>query len=67
MATESEVFGSCAEEIDVAVEVESRVVWLCCAWKYLRFIVAGKVPQYLRWRREMLPGIGSRLGLVWGG
>ena len=48
MATGSEVFGSCVGEIDVAVGIENRDAWLCCGWKYLTFIVAGKVPQYLR-------------------
>jgi hypothetical protein len=35
MATESEVYGSCVEEIDVSVEVENRGVGLCCGWKLM--------------------------------
>ena len=38
MATESEVFGSCVEEIDVSAGMENRDTWLCCGWKYLGFI-----------------------------
>ena len=45
MAIVSDVFGSCAGEIDVAVEVENRGVWLCCGWKYLGCFGAGKVAQ----------------------
>ena len=67
MGIESEVFGSCVEEKNVSVEIKNRGVWLCCGLKYLGFILAGKVAQNLRWRWEMVPGIGSRLGLVWGG
>jgi hypothetical protein len=35
MAIESEVFGSCVEEIDVSVGMENRGVWLRCGWNYL--------------------------------
>ena len=38
MVIESEVFGSCVEEIDVSVGMENRGVWLCCGWGYLSFI-----------------------------
>ena len=38
MAIESEVFGSCVEEIVVSVEIVNRSVWLCCGWNYLSFI-----------------------------
>jgi hypothetical protein len=62
MAIVSEVFGSCVGEIDVSVEVENSEVLLCCEWKKLRLILAGKASQYLRWRSEMVPGIGRRLG-----
>ena len=41
MAIESEVFGSCVEEIVVSVEIENRGVWLCCGWNYLVFIMLG--------------------------
>ena len=58
MAIENEVFGSCVGEINVSVEVEKSQVWLCCGLIYLGFILAGKVAQYLRWRLEMVPGIG---------
>jgi len=34
MVIESEVLGSCVEEIDVSVEIKNRGVWLCCEWKY---------------------------------
>jgi hypothetical protein len=58
MAIVSEVFGSSVGEVDVSVGMENRGAWLCCRWKYLRFISAGNVPQYLRWRRKMVPDIG---------
>ena len=67
MAIGSEVFGSCVGEIDVSVGMENRGVLLCCGWKYLRFILAGKVAQVWRQWVLMVPGIGSRLELVEGG
>ena len=66
MARVSEVLGSCDGEIDVAVGMENGDAWLCCGWNYLGFISAGEVAQYLRWRWEMVPGIGRsfrRFGL----
>ncbi len=45
MAIESEVFGRCVGEIDVSVEVENSEPWLCCGWKYLRFIWEAKAAQ----------------------
>ena len=45
MVIESEVFGSSVGEIVVSVEIENRDVWLCCGWKYLRLLRAGKVAQ----------------------
>ena len=65
MAIKNDVFGSCVGEIDVSVEIENRDVWLCCGLKYLGFILAGKVAQNLRWRWEMVPGIGWRFGVLW--
>ena len=64
MAIESEVFGSCLKEIDVSVEIENRGGWLCCGWKYLRFIWRGKAAQDWRNRWVVVPGIGGlfRLG-----
>ena len=62
MAIESEVFGSCAGEIDVSVEIKNVVVWLCCGWNYLGLILAGKVAEDWRWRRAMVPGIGWHFG-----
>ena len=62
MATESEVFGSCVGEIDVSVEVENRGGWLYCGWIYLGFTLPQKGAQYLRWRLEMVPGIGGCFG-----
>ena len=59
MGIGSEVFASCVGGIDVSVEIENRGVWLCCGLIYLGFILAGKVAQNLRWRWEMVPGIGS--------
>ena len=61
MAIRSEVFGSCVGEIDVSVEIENRDAWLCCGWKYLRIIWAGKAAQ--DWQRgwEMMPGIPEDL------
>ena len=62
MVIESEVFGSSVGEIVVSVEIENRDIWLCCGWKYLRFILAGKVAQCLRWRWEVVPVIGWSFG-----
>ena len=59
MATESEVFGSCVGDIFVSLEQKNVVVWLCCGLIYLGFILAGKAAQCLRWRWEMVPGIGG--------
>jgi hypothetical protein len=59
MAIESEVFGSCVGEINVSVEKKNRGAWLCCGWKYLRFVLAGKAAQDWRWRWAMVPGIGG--------
>ena len=62
MAIESDVFGSCIGEIDVSVEVENSEVWLCCGWKYLGYILAGKV--------AVEAGDGARyrkpIGACWG-
>jgi hypothetical protein len=58
MAIKSEVFGRCVEEIDVSVEVKYEGRWLCCGWKYLRFIWADKAAQNWRLRVMMVPGIG---------
>jgi len=58
MAIKSEVFGSCVEEIDVSVGMENRDVWLGCGLNCLGFILFGNAAQYLRWRSEMVPGIG---------
>jgi hypothetical protein len=60
MAIRSEVFVSSVEEIDVSVDIENRDTWLCYGWNYLGSILAGKAAQYLRWRLEMVPGIGGR-------
>ena len=60
MTIESEVCGRCVAVIDVSVGMENRGDWLCYGWKYLGFILARKVAQYLRWRWEMVPGIGGR-------
>ena len=60
MAIEGEVFGRSVEEISVSVVVKYGDAWLCCEWRYLRFILAGKAAQCLRWRWEMVPGIGCR-------
>ena len=62
MAIGSEVFGSCVGEIDVSVEIENSDVWLCCGWKYLVFILAGKAAQDWQWRWTMVPGIGGHFG-----
>ena len=64
MAIESEVFGSCVGEINVSVEVENRGGWLCCGWKYLRFVLAGKVAQVWRNRWVVVPGIEGNLGAL---
>ena len=57
-AIKSEVFGRCVKEIDVSVEVKYRRSWLCCVWKYLRFIWEAKAAQDRQWRWAMVPGIG---------
>ena len=67
MAIESEVFGSCAGEINVSVEIEKRGAWLCCGWIHLGFILTLKVAQYLLCRWAMVPGNGWDLRLVEGG
>jgi len=58
MAIKSEVFGRCVEEIDLSVEVEYEGRWLCCGWKYLRFIWARKAAQNRRYRWVMVQSIG---------
>ena len=64
MAIGSEVFGRCVGEIYVLVEIENRGVWLCCGLIYLSLFGAGNAAQYLRWRWEMVPGIGGILRLA---
>ena len=59
MAIRDEVFGSCVGEINVSAELKNGDAWLCCGWKYLVFILAGKVPHDWLWRWEMVPGIGG--------
>ena len=65
MAIVCEVFDSCAGVIDISVGMENRGVWLCCGVIFIRFILAGKVAQYLRWGWVMVPGIGSYLRCFW--
>ena len=60
MVIEGEVTGSGVGEIDVSVEVENSEVWLCCGWKYMRFVLAGKAAQDWQWRWVMVPGIGGQ-------
>ena len=62
MAIESEVFGSCVGEIDVSVEKKNRCDRLCCGCKFLRIILAGKVPCEWLWRWGVVPGIGGHFG-----
>ena len=38
MAIGSEVPGRCVEEIEISVGVDYEGRWLCCGWKYLKFI-----------------------------
>ena len=64
IAIESEVFGSCVGKLDVSVGMENRVDWLCCGLIYLSLFGAGNAAQYLRWRWEMVPGIGGILRLA---
>ena len=66
MGIVSEVFGRCVKEIDVYLEVEYEGRWLCCGWKSLRFIWAGRAAQYWRWRWEMVPGIEFAFKCFWG-
>jgi hypothetical protein len=42
MGIKSEVFGSCAGEINVSVEIKNRGVWLCCGWKYMYEVYFGR-------------------------
>jgi hypothetical protein len=65
MGIVSEVFGRCVEEIDVYVEVECGDVWLCCGWKYLRFIWEGRAAQDWLQRWVRVPGIGSAFRCFW--
>ena len=67
MTIRSKVFGSCIGGIDVSVGMENRGDWLCCGWKYLGFILAGKAAQDWCRRVVMVPGIGGLLRLVGGG
>jgi len=50
MEIKSEVFVRCVGGIDVSVEVEYGDDWLCCGWKYLRFILEAKAAQNRRWK-----------------
>ena len=52
MAIRSEVFGSCVGEINVSVELKNGDAWLCCGWKYMRFILEGGAAQDRQWRRR---------------
>ena len=45
MAIGSEVCGNYLEEIDVSVDAKYEGRWLCCGWKYLRFIWEAKAAQ----------------------
>jgi hypothetical protein len=65
MATRYKAFGSCGGEINVPVDMEYRDIWFSCGWKYLRFTLAGKVPQDWLWRWEMVPGIGKYFKISW--
>ena len=67
MAIEREVFGSCVGEIFVSVVVKYGDAWLCCEWSYFLFTWASKGAQNLRWKWEMVPGIGVCFGLFDGG
>jgi hypothetical protein len=62
MAIGNEVSGECVEGINVVVEVQKEEAWLCCGWKYLRFIWEAKAAQNLRRRSVMVPGIGCCFG-----
>ena len=59
MVIEGEVTGSCVEEIDVSVEIKNVVVWLCCGWNYLGFMLVGKAAKDWCRRVVMVPGIGG--------
>jgi hypothetical protein len=37
-----EVFHGCAEDICISVELKNADVFLCCGWKYVRFILVAK-------------------------
>jgi len=58
MEIKSEVFGRCVEGIFVSVEVEYEGRWLCCEWKYLRFVWAAKAAQNRQCGWIKVPGIG---------
>jgi hypothetical protein len=45
IAAGSEVSGSCVGGIFVSVEIKNRGIWLCCGYKYLRFILEGRAAQ----------------------
>ena len=62
----SEVFGRYVAEIDVSVETKNVVVWLCCGWNYLGFMLVGKAATDWCSRVVMVPGIGGLLWLVGG-
>ena len=65
MALGCEVFGNCVGGIDVSVEVEYGDDWLCCGWKYMGFVLAGKAPQDWLQRWVRVPGIGSAFRCFW--
>jgi len=66
MAIKSEVFGSCVEEIDVSVDAKYEGRWLCCEWKYLRFVWAAKAAQdYLQWRWRWCQVLDGVFGVFW--
>jgi hypothetical protein len=65
MTIESEGFGRSVGEIDVSVVVNYGDAWLCCGWKYMGFVLAGKAPQDWLQRWVRVPGIGSAFRCFW--
>jgi hypothetical protein len=62
LAIESEVFGSCVEDICISLELMNGDFMLCCRWTYARFIWVVRVAQNRRWTWAMEQGNGWLFG-----
>ena len=62
LAIESDVFGSCVEDICISLELMNGDFLLCYRWIYVRFIWVVRVAQNRRWTWSMEQGIGWLFG-----